>query len=78
MKDYVIDVGAIEQLQMVNDTQSLDSIFQRAKTALVCGANAVLARKDAAGKPQAFDTFTTLDDLESYRLNVYKYLDSER
>ena len=74
MKDYVIDVGMIEQLQMVNDIQELDSIFQRAKTAVVCGASANLARKDAQGKLQQFDAFTTPVDLETYRLNVYKYL----
>jgi hypothetical protein len=78
MKDYVIDVGIIEELQMVNDTQALDTIFQRAKTAVVCGASAKLARKDASGKHQQFDTFTTPEDLEAYRLNVYKYLDTDK
>jgi len=59
---------------MVNDTPSLDTIFQRAKSKLVGGGTVLLARKNSNGRVDKFDEITTLDDLEAYRKNVYKLL----
>lgn len=74
MQDYVISVGDIEELQTINDKPSLDSIFQRAKSTIVCGGNVVLVRKNKAGTTDRFDSFSTTEDLESYRKKVYKHV----
>jgi hypothetical protein len=69
MEDYIINVGKIEEWQMINDIPSLDQVFQRAKRTLVGGGVVVLVRGT-----DRFDEFTNLDDFEQYRKNVYKYL----
>jgi hypothetical protein len=74
MEDYTIDVGRIEELQMINDIQELDNIFQKSKSALVNGATVHLARKNKMGKLIPFEHFTTLPDLSTYKKTVYKYL----
>ena len=74
MEEYTIYVNQVEEWQMVNDTASLDTIFQRAKRNLVGGGTVVLARKNSNGRVDAFDQISTLEDLESYRKNVYKTL----
>ena len=74
MEEYMIYVNQVEEWQMVNDTASLDTIFQRAKRNLVGGGTVVLARKHSNGRIDKFDELSTLEDLESYRKNVYKTL----
>ena len=74
MEEYTIYVNQVEEWQMVNDTASLDTIFQRAKRNLVGGGTVVLARKNSNGRIDKFDELTTLGDLESYRKTVYKTL----
>jgi hypothetical protein len=75
MQDYKIDVGKIEQLQMINDIQELDIIFQKAKSAVVCGALVHLGRKGREAGFEIFESISDLPDLETYRKNTYKYLD---
>jgi hypothetical protein len=77
MEDYTIDVGRIEELQMINDIQELDIIFQKAKSAIVNGASVHLARKTTAGQLSQFEHISTLPDLSSYKKTVYKYLKTE-
>lgn len=74
MDDYIINVGHIEDLQMINDIGGLDSIFQRAKRTIVGGGTVVLVRQQRGGQADRFEAFSTLEDLEAYRKNVYKYL----
>ena len=74
MEEYTIYVNQIEDLQTLNDTHELDTIFQRAKRMLVGGGTVALARKNPHGKTDKFDELTGLDDLEAYRRNVYKHL----
>jgi len=31
MEDFIINVGKVEEMQMIKDVQALDEIFQRAK-----------------------------------------------
>lgn len=76
MNDYTINVAQIEELQTLNNTAELETIFARAKSAIVNGANAVLVRKDKAGKATKFDEMDTLEALEVYRKQVFKYLDA--
>ena len=77
MEDFTIDVGRVEELQMINDKQELDIIFQKAKSTLVNGATVHLARKNSMGKSIPFEHFTTLPDLSAYKKTVYKYIKSE-
>jgi hypothetical protein len=74
MEEYVIYVNQVEELQMVNDTNTLDIIFQRTKRMLVGGGTIALVRKNTNGREDKFDDITTLDDMEAYRKTVYKNL----
>jgi hypothetical protein len=75
MDDYVINVGKVEEWQMIKDMAALDEVFQRAKRVLVGGGRVVLTRELRIGDSYRFEEFTNLDDFEAYRKNVYKYLD---
>ena len=75
MDDYIINVGKVEEWQMIKDIASLDELFQRAKRVLVGGGTVVLVRELRNGDSYRFEEFTNLDDFETYRKNVYKYLD---
>lgn len=73
MTDYVINVTKIEELQVLNDVNELQNIFSKAKSAIVNGANVILVRKSKSAT-EKFDEITTLEDLERYRKQVFKYL----
>jgi hypothetical protein len=74
MQEYIIDVTEIEELQMTNNTDALDIIFQRAKSTIVNGERVVVVRKQNNKSSNPVNEFTTLEDLEQYRKSVYKYL----
>lgn len=74
MEDYVINVGKVEEWQMINDISSLDEVFQRAKRVLVGGGTVALVREQRDGSSWKVDEFSNLDDFEVYRNKVYKYL----
>ena len=74
MEDYTIDVTQIEELQTITNTDELEKIFARAKSAIVNGAKVILVRKEASGKKNKFDELDTQDSLERYRQQVFKYL----
>jgi len=59
---------------MTKDVPALDELFQRAKRVLVGGGVVVLVRELRNGDSYRFEEFTNLDDFETYRKNVYKYL----
>jgi hypothetical protein len=75
MEDFIIAVGRIEELQMINDRPTLDEIFQRAKRVLVGGGVVALVREHRGRAADRFEEFTNLADFEEYRKSVYKYLD---
>lgn len=74
MEDYKINVTQIEELQTIRNTDELDTIFTRAKSAVVNGAKVILVRKETSGKTNKFDEIDTLEDLEAYREKVFRYL----
>ena len=74
MQDYTINVSKIEELQTINNTDELEMIFARAKSAVVNGAKVILVRKEFSGKVNKFDEIDTLDALEAYKTGVFKYL----
>jgi len=59
---------------MIRDMASLDETFQRAKRVLVGGGTVALVREQRDGTSYRFEAFTNLEDFETYRKNVYKYL----
>lgn len=75
MEDYIINVGKVEEWQMIKDIAALDEVFQRAKRTLVGGGTVALVREQRNGASYRFEEFTNLDDFEQYKKNVYKYLD---
>lgn len=74
MAEYVIYVGQIEELQTLNDKPALDAIFRKAQSAVVGGEVVALVRQTASGQSYRFDEISTLDDLNEYKKNVYKYV----
>jgi hypothetical protein len=74
MEDFIINVGKVEEWQMIRDIASLDETFQRAKRVLVGGGTVALIRQQRDGSSYRFEEFTNLDDFEAYKKNVYKYL----
>ena len=74
MAEYTIIVNQIEEYQMLNDTRSLDAIFRKAQSAVVGGEVVALVRQNANGKQYRFEEISTLEDLNAYKKNVYKYV----
>jgi hypothetical protein len=74
MEDYMINVGKVEEWQMINDTASLDEMFMRAKRVLVGGGTVALVREQRDGTSWKVDEFSNLEEFDKYRQNVYKYL----
>ena len=74
MTDYTINVTQVEDLQTISNVEALETMFAKAKSAVVNGAKVILVRKDALGKAAKFDEMDTLEDLEKYKGQVFKYL----
>jgi hypothetical protein len=74
MTDLKINVGQVEEWQTLNDINTLENLFTKAKSTIVNGASVFLVRKDATGKSIKFDQMDTLDQLEEYKKTVFKYL----
>jgi hypothetical protein len=74
MAEYTIIVNQIEEYQMLNDRQSLDAIFRKAQSAVVGGEVVALVRQNANGQKYRFEEISTLEDLNAYKKNVYKYV----
>lgn len=74
MQAYVMDVAKIEELQTLNDKDTLESIFFKAKSTIVNGEKVLLVRKNKNGKSEQFDAMSSEDELEKYRQLVFKYL----
>ncbi|HEX6334826.1 MAG TPA: hypothetical protein VFZ78_11410 [Flavisolibacter sp.] len=74
MKAYTIDVTQVEELQKTRDTNELDRIFARAKSTIVNGEKVNLVRRGYGSAAEKFDEITTLEDLESVRERVFRYL----
>ncbi|HVW63138.1 MAG TPA: hypothetical protein VHC48_23970 [Puia sp.] len=77
MEDLVIAVNNIEEWQTLNDTDSLGRLFRKAQTVVVGGGKVFLERVQPSGQRYTFEEFSTLEDLEAYKKNVYKYLKEE-
>ena len=74
MSEYIIYVGQIEELQMLNDRKALDTIFRKAQSAVVGGEVVALVRQTANGQSYRFEEISTQEDLNEYKNKVYKYV----
>ena len=74
MDELIIKVNDIEEWQTIHDMNSLDQTFDRAKRVLVGGGAVTLIRVQPSGESYRFEHFTTLEDLQTYKDRVYKYL----
>lgn len=74
MREYVIDVSKIEELQTLNDKDELEKIFSRAQSTIVNGEKVLLVRREKNGKSEKFDEMSTESELEEYRKRVFRYL----
>jgi hypothetical protein len=74
MQELVIEVNRIEELQNIGNSKELENIFAKAKSTIVNGEKVILVRKEKDGRVEQFDEYTTLDDLDDYRLRVFRYL----
>jgi hypothetical protein len=73
MREYVIDVSRIEELQMLKDKNELEKIFFKAQSTIVNGEKVILVRKNKNGKSEKFDEISTQEELELYKKRVLKY-----
>lgn len=73
--EYTIDVQQVEQLQTIADTDALEQIFDRARRTVIGGGVVQLIRTAASGEVSRFDEIGNEADLETYRSQVFKYLD---
>jgi hypothetical protein len=74
MEDYTINVVQVEEYQTLENTNELENIFTKARSAIVNGAKVILVRKGSSGKAERFDEMDTLEDLEQYKAGVFKYI----
>lgn len=69
MEDYIISVDKVEELQTINDIQSLDTIMDRARRVIIGGGVAILERRGIK-----FDQIDNEETFKQYREKVYRYL----
>lgn len=74
MEDFVIVVNLIEELQLIQDRQKLEQIFEKAKRVIIGGQNVILMREDRNGRQEKFETFSNEYDFEEYRKQVFRFL----
>jgi hypothetical protein len=68
-------VNRVEEWQMTGNKHALEKLFAKAKSTIVNGEKVILVRKEKDGRVEAFDEFTTLEDLDDYRKRVFRYID---
>lgn len=74
MEDFIIVVNRIEELQLTEDRQELELIFEKAKRTIVGGMNVILTRESSNGKQEKFQTISNEHDFEDYRKQVFRFL----
>ena len=74
LNEYIINVSAVEELQMLSDVAGLERLFAKAQSTIVQGGTVVLVRQNADGSTYKFDAITSEADLLTYKEAVCKYL----
>lgn len=74
MNELIVNVSLIEEWQMLNNTMELDNFFAKAQSAVVQGETVLVQRENPDGTYYAVQEISTIEELNLYRENVYKYL----
>ena len=74
MQSYIINLNQVEELQMIKDSDELERIFNKAKSAIVQGEKVVIMRTDPGGAANKVDELSTEPELEKYKEEVMKYM----
>ena len=74
MQSYIINLNQVEELQMIKDSDELERIFNKAKSAVVQGEKVVIMRTDPGGAANKVDELSTEPELEKYKEEVMKYM----
>lgn len=74
MQSYIINLNQVEELQMIKDSDELERIFNKAKSAIVQGEKVVIMRTDPGGAANKVDELSTEPELEKYKDEVMKYM----
>ena len=75
MIEFTIDIGQVEEWQVLKDIQELNRMFTKAKSTIVQGGIVLLSRINTDGSSYTTDEITTETELKIYREKVFKYLD---
>lgn len=74
MQPYHISLNRIEELQVLNDRDELEKIFNRAKSTIVQGEIVILQRTNPDSTTSDIDELSTEADLEKYKERVTQYV----
>ncbi len=74
MINYTIDIGVVEELQMLKDIAELERIFLKAKSSVIQGGTVILSRRNFDGSFSTTEEISSEADLINYREKVFKYL----
>lgn len=75
MIEFTIDIGQVEEWQVLKDIQELNRMFTKAKSTVVQGGIVLLSRNNTDGNSYKTEEITTETELKIYREKVFKYLD---
>ena len=74
MINYTINIGVVEELQMLKDMPELNRIFSIAKSTVIQGGIVAINRTNSDGSIYTTDEISTEADLKAYREKIFKYL----
>ena len=75
MLELTINVTQIEEWQTIKNIDALDQVFTRAQRVITGGGTVELMRQQPDGTSYKFDELSTLEELQTYKQSVYKYID---
>lgn len=74
MNEYKIDLGLVEEWQMIKNIRDLERIFANAKSTIVQGGRVLSTRQNYNGETYTVGEISTEEDLNMYKASVFKYL----
>ena len=74
MVNYTINIGVVEELQMLKDMPELNRIFSKAKSTVLQGGIVAINRTNSDGSIYTTDEISSEADLKAYQEKIFKYL----
>ncbi len=74
MINYTINIGVVEELQMLKDMPELNRIFSKAKSTVIQGGTVAINRTNSDGSIYTTDEISSEADLKAYQEKIFKYL----